>query len=177
MRYFTGLTILAFTHSSTSLVTTLLFSVPKTLCFCAIGGMKLLTFSACRISYLGTPAISDGFHANTSMLLFRRRINCSQHLVENQVPIVIACSGNARLTNIFSSHLGSESCLVTFLSDHLHSYTGSARAHKVAIPFGVGNFNMACTVDDTALSSCKPMRPIVLQRSPPALFESGSNEI
>ncbi|GJV82600.1 hypothetical protein Tco_1522498 [Tanacetum coccineum] len=101
--YLTGLTMSVLTYSSTSFITTCLFSIPKTLCFYAIGGTETLTFRECLMICLGTPVTFEGFHANTSILFFSRSISCKQHSLKNCVPIVIFYSGKAGWTITFSS--------------------------------------------------------------------------
>ncbi|GKA96940.1 hypothetical protein Tco_0824834 [Tanacetum coccineum] len=57
--YRTGLTMSALTHSSTSFITALLLSVPKTLRFYATGGTEMLRFRVGLIIRLGTLVISE----------------------------------------------------------------------------------------------------------------------
>ncbi|GKD59236.1 ribonuclease H-like domain-containing protein [Tanacetum coccineum] len=75
IKYLTGLTIPAFTHSSTSLAISWLFSEPMILLFCSTGYMDMLALKECMITRLGILVMSEGCHANMSMLFLRRSIS------------------------------------------------------------------------------------------------------
>ncbi|GKB38655.1 ribonuclease H-like domain-containing protein [Tanacetum coccineum] len=75
IKYLTGLTIPAFTHSSTSLAISWLFSEPAILLFCSTGYMDMLALKECMITRLGILVMSEGCHANMSMLFLRRSIS------------------------------------------------------------------------------------------------------
>src|ERR1043165_1014701 len=116
--------------------------------FCAIGSTERYLLSLCWASSRGTPIISDGCHAKTSMFLRRSCFKWFLTFSEISGPIVMGCSGNFGFKIHFSGSVREHGFNILAGWDSV-VMAHSLLAHTIATPFGVGKPIALWTVEVT----------------------------
>ncbi|MFS7890205.1 hypothetical protein Hanom_Chr00s000008g01616011 [Helianthus anomalus] len=142
----------AFSSSSTCSFMTSCFMSPKCRLACTTGFASSETFRRCSAMCRGTPTISAGVQANTSMFSCSNFLSAARVKSDMAGPRVTVCSGYALFNTHFSASVHGAG-LLAFAGLISSVAKTSLLAYISAMPVSVGNPTAECGAEQIILKS------------------------